>query len=63
VIDHGAGPGSARYILGEIVAIHVRDEWVENGRVRPLPLLSRLGGADYLDMQDRETFQLDRPSS
>ena len=63
VIEHGDGPGSARYILGEILAIHVADDWVENGRILPLPLLSRLGGADYLDMQDRETFQLDRPSS
>jgi len=63
VVDHGEGPGSARYILGEILAIHVHDDWVENGRVLPLPLLSRLGGPDYLDMEYRDTFQLDRPSS
>lgn len=56
IVEHGDGMGSARYIIGEVVMIH-RDP--ELAQFHPI---SRLGDADYLDLEDGQTFQLDRPN-
>lgn len=65
VVPHGSGAGSANYVIGEVVRIHVRSEaWngdeIELGKVR---LLGRLGGPNYLDSRGMEIFPMDRPSS
>ncbi len=61
VVDHGVAPGSAIYVIGEIVRMHVSESlWVDGtiGDVRPI---SRLGGQIYLDTANGERFQMDRP--
>lgn len=55
VVPHGDGPSAARYVIGEILAIHVREDV-------PLDTISRLGGSRYLDMATGEIFHVDRPT-
>ena len=60
IVDHGDGSGAARYVIGEIVAVHVADDLV--GATDDFAPISRLGGADYLDLANGERFELTRPS-
>jgi flavin reductase (DIM6/NTAB) family NADH-FMN oxidoreductase RutF len=55
IVRHGEGVGSARYVIGEIVALHVPLD------LGSLDLVSRLGGADYLDLAANVRFTLPRP--
>lgn len=57
-MDHGDGPGASRYIVGEILAIHVAESFDANAS-----LLARLGGAGYLDLAGPEIFELQRPQA
>lgn len=62
VISIGEGPGSARMILGNIVAIHVADELIgADGACDPLRLrtVGRLGGKWYADAA--EPYELEIP--
>lgn len=64
VVEHGSGSGAAVYVIGEIVWLHVDAAlWSAEGAsglaFRPL---SRLGGANYLDMDALAIFELPRPS-
>lgn len=53
ILEHGEGPTAARYVVGEVLRLHVREDAFET--------ISRLGGADYLDTATGERFTLDRP--
>lgn len=55
IVEHGTGAGAARYIIGEVVAIH---RHINLAHFNPI---SRLGGPDYLDLSDGQIFQLERP--
>ncbi len=64
VVEHGSGSGAAVYVIGEIVWLHLDAAlWSAEGAsglaFRPL---SRLGGANYLDMEALAVFELPRPS-
>lgn len=63
-VEHGEGAGSAVYIIGEVVHVHVAEAyWPEDRLVAaPYEVLSRLGGAGYLDVGALETFDLPRPT-
>ena len=54
---------SYEMVLGEVLGIHIRDEFIENGLVvaSRLNLLARLGYMDYSSAGD--VFSLDRPKS
>ena len=54
ILEHGAGPTAARYVVGEIVRLHLRDGDYET--------IARLGGPDYLDTLTGKRFSLARPS-
>lgn len=59
IVEHGDGIGSARYVVGEIVAVWMRADLVGNtGDFAPI---ARLGGPDYLDLATGERFALERP--
>lgn len=63
VVDHGDGPGAARYVIGEVLVAHVSDSIWDGSRVidgdwRPI---SRMGGPNYLDSSALEYFQMVRP--
>lgn len=64
VVEHGCEAGAARYVIGEIVAVHVHpDLWNDGafaaGSFRPI---SRMGGPEYLDTANGEIFSLERPT-
>jgi flavin reductase (DIM6/NTAB) family NADH-FMN oxidoreductase RutF len=65
IVRHGEDFGSARYVIGEIVRLHVADgHWdAEKGRMAALRLLGRLGGREYVDLASKEIFELARPSA
>jgi len=63
VVEHGAGPGAARYVIGEVLVAHVAHELLRDGVIdgtviRPI---ARMGGPNYVDTGAMELFQLQRP--
>lgn len=63
VISHGEGQGAARYVIGEVLAVHLAEGiWdgvkVVDEKVRPI---ARMGGPNYLDTDALEFFQMTRP--
>lgn len=65
VLAHGEGNGAARYVVGEVVRMHVAHHiWTGSGisadLYRPL---SRMGGPNYLDTGALEVFPMPRPSA
>lgn len=57
----GEEGGGAAFVIGEIVAMHVRTELTDSlTRFNPI---SRLGGPEYLDLASGEIFGLERPGS
>jgi flavin reductase (DIM6/NTAB) family NADH-FMN oxidoreductase RutF len=57
----GDQAGGGSFVIGEILAIHVRPELLLP-EARFLPI-SRLGGPDYLDLASVETFGMERPKA
>lgn len=60
IVEHGEGPGAARYVIAEIVAAHFDEALV--GRTHEFAPIARLGGAEYLDLDTGERFELRRPT-
>lgn len=62
-VRHGEGPSAAVYVIGEIVMAHVDSSLIDDEArlVRRFEPISRLGGADYLDLADGKLFELERP--
>lgn len=59
IVAHGDGPSAARYVIGEVLCVHLSSEIADNpGAIRPI---SRLGGPSYLDTSDGGQFSLVRP--
>lgn len=65
IVRHGEGYGAARYVVGEIVRMHVQEEFWDGARqrLRQPGLVGRLGGARYIDLQSQEIFELARPTA
>ncbi len=61
IVMHGDESGSAAYVIAEILVAHISEEILEDGRVTGFQPISRLGGADYLDLACGKVFQLPRP--
>jgi flavin reductase (DIM6/NTAB) family NADH-FMN oxidoreductase RutF len=64
VVEHGTEAGAARYVIGEVVMIHLAQEIWRDGAlhlsgIRPI---SRMGGSEYLDTAAMEVFSLERPT-
>lgn len=51
VIAHGDQPGSAHYVIGEVVAAH-------GAASRPVPMVGRLDGRGYLDLEGLKRFDI-----
>lgn len=65
IVEHGEGNGAARYVVGEVLRVHVDERfWTGTGidlqGYRPL---SRMGGPNYLDTATLEVFPMPRPST
>jgi len=62
IIDFGAEPPSGSFVMGEIVAVHVSESLIKDGRLDPqaLDLVGRMGGSQY--SRTTERFELERPT-
>lgn len=65
IVPHGEGPGSANYIIGEIVALHFADFLQKSEVLEPseLQVIGRMGGEWYIDASVPEHFRMKRPSA
>ena len=63
-VPHGSGAGAAVYVIGEVVRVHVLEtHWNGTNFVAgDFAPLSRMGGANYLDVSALEVFELARPT-
>lgn len=61
IVEHGSEAGAARYVIGEVVQVHIaRELWSEGSLHRAgFRTISRLGGPEYLDTASMEIFALD----
>ena len=61
ILDFSTAPTSSSLVIGEIVAIHMDDAHMKNGRIDgdSLDLIGRMGGAQYTRTTDR--FEMIRP--
>ncbi len=63
-VEHGNGPGAARYVIGEVVRIHVSEALQNDGVLNPesVRTLGRMGGEWYIDTAALEVFRMPRRS-
>jgi flavin reductase (DIM6/NTAB) family NADH-FMN oxidoreductase RutF len=61
IMDFGTEAPSGSFVIGEVVAVHVSDDVLKEGRLDPgaLDLVGRMSGAQYCRTTER--FELDRP--
>lgn len=62
IVHHGTESGAACYVIGEVVAMHVRSAlWSDHLDPDSIQPLARLGGPMYLDTATLERFMMERP--
>lgn len=62
VVEHGEGPGAARYVIGEVLAAHIHESlWSDGVIEEQVRLVARLGGNSYLDSESLTIFKMNRP--
>jgi flavin reductase (DIM6/NTAB) family NADH-FMN oxidoreductase RutF len=63
IVEHGAGPYHANYVIGEVVYLHVAESVLTNGRVdaAKLDVVARLGGSYYTRVTEATIFGMARP--
>lgn len=63
ILDFSTAPTSSSLVIGEIVAIHIDDAYLNDGRLdsNSLDLIGRMGGMLYSRTRDR--FEMVRPNA
>ncbi|HMI31331.1 MAG TPA: flavin reductase family protein [Candidatus Limnocylindrales bacterium] len=63
IVEHGAGPLRANYVIGEVVYFHIAESLFVNGRIDSgaLDAIGRLGGPLYTHVTKESVFNLPRP--
>ncbi|MEZ0324714.1 MAG: flavin reductase family protein [Fimbriimonas sp.] len=63
ILEHGTGPGSARYVIGEVLVAHVSPELLLQGKVSGdlVHPIARMGGKAYVDTAALELFEPEVP--
>jgi flavin reductase (DIM6/NTAB) family NADH-FMN oxidoreductase RutF len=61
ILDFNPGPDGGSLVIGEIVSIHVNDQYLKEGRLdrNSLDLIGRMGGMQYTRTTQR--FEMVRP--
>jgi flavin reductase (DIM6/NTAB) family NADH-FMN oxidoreductase RutF len=61
ILEFGTEPPSGSFVIGEIVAIHVEDSIVHEGKIdgNAIDLIGRMGGMQYARTTER--FEMQRP--
>ncbi len=64
ILEFGKAPMIHCFIIGEVLRVHIKDEFYDKKtkRVAPLNLVARLGGDHDLYCRTRDTFKIPRPS-
>ncbi|HEU4334968.1 MAG TPA: flavin reductase family protein [Candidatus Eisenbacteria bacterium] len=65
IVEHGAGPYHANYVIGEVVYFHLAESLLtEKGRVDAtrLDAIARLGGPSYTRVTPESVFSMPRPA-
>lgn len=62
IVSHGADLGAAVYVVGEVVMFHVRSDCWNGGQVTNIAPIARLGGSEYLDLDELARFTMSRPN-
>ncbi len=63
VIALGDGPMAGNMVLARAVRVHVRDEYLTDGKLDPtlLDLVGRMGGSDYVRAAGNALFEIPKP--
>jgi flavin reductase (DIM6/NTAB) family NADH-FMN oxidoreductase RutF len=65
IVPHGDGPLASRYVIGEILRVHVDDELLDDDG-RPddtkIPFVARMGRAWYTAVTPETMFEIPRPA-
>ncbi|MEM6771880.1 MAG: flavin reductase family protein [Bacteroidota bacterium] len=63
VIALGDGPMAGNMVLARAVRVHVREEYLTNGKLDPtlLDLVGRMGGSDYVRASGDALFEIPKP--
>ena len=65
VIPHGSGPLHGTWIIGEVLVLHLRDEFLaedglpDTARINPV---ARMGRSEWAEVGAENIFQLQRPT-
>ncbi len=64
ILEFGKAPAISSFILGEVLRVHIRDEYYDShkNRVVGLRAIGRLGGEQDLYCRGQDTFEMRRPS-
>lgn len=64
IVEHGHGASAARYVVGEVLLAHIRSDIVSGTKIDATLLqpISRIGGAEYIDLETGLKFSLERPA-
>ncbi|MGH7680847.1 MAG: flavin reductase family protein [Candidatus Eiseniibacteriota bacterium] len=64
IVEHGAGPYHANYVIGEVVYLHLAEEVMQGTRVDAVKLdaIARLGGPNYTRVTRESMFGMPRPT-
>jgi len=64
ILEHGAGPYRANYVVGEVVLFHIAEAILNGGRVDAarLDAIARLGGSHYTRVTPDSIFAMPRPA-
>jgi flavin reductase (DIM6/NTAB) family NADH-FMN oxidoreductase RutF len=62
ILEFGNAPRLTSFVIGEVVMVHIRDEFCAGGELcaERLDLVGRLGGKRYCRITD--AFEMDRPN-
>ena len=63
IVEHGAGPFHANYVIGEVVYFHIAESLFTGGRIdsAAVDAIARLGGPAYTRVTRESVFSMARP--
>jgi flavin reductase (DIM6/NTAB) family NADH-FMN oxidoreductase RutF len=62
IIRQGDHAGAGVFVIGEVVVIHAEEALLSEAPPASPPLIARLGGSQYLDLDGGKLFDLPRPA-
>lgn len=62
ILEFGDAPRKGNFVIGEVVRVHIKDEYLKDGQLQPLELkvIGRLGGKVKHYCRTTDIFKIDR---